>query len=41
MTVHGILHLLGYDHLEDSEAAKMEALETKIVTSLGFMAPYE
>jgi probable rRNA maturation factor len=41
MTVHGILHLLGYDHLEDSEAAKMETLETKIVTSLGFMAPYE
>ncbi|MFT6311258.1 MAG: putative rRNA maturation factor [Porticoccus sp.] len=41
MTVHGILHLLGYDHLEDSEATKMEALETEIVTTLGFMAPYE
>jgi probable rRNA maturation factor len=41
MTVHGILHLLGYDHLEDSEASVMEALETKILTTLGYTAPYE
>jgi probable rRNA maturation factor len=41
MTVHGILHLLGYDHLEDSEATVMEALETKILTTLGYTAPYE
>jgi probable rRNA maturation factor len=41
MTVHGILHLLGYDHLEDSEANVMEALETKILTTLGYTAPYE
>jgi probable rRNA maturation factor len=41
MTVHGILHLLGYDHLEDSEATIMEALETKILTTLGYTAPYE
>jgi len=41
MTVHGILHLLGYDHLKDSEAIVMEALETKILTTLGYTAPYE
>ena len=41
MTVHGILHLLGYDHLEDSEATVMEALETKTLTTLGYAAPYE
>jgi probable rRNA maturation factor len=41
MTVHGILHLLGYDHLADSEAIEMEAIETEILTTLGFTAPYE
>lgn len=41
MTVHGCLHLLGFDHIEDDEADEMEALETKIITGLGFTAPYE
>lgn len=40
MLVHGTLHLLGYDHLDDQEAEAMEALETDIVTTLGFAAPY-
>ena len=40
LTVHGVLHLLGYDHLEDGEAEKMEALETSILASLGFPDPY-
>ncbi|UUO24740.1 rRNA maturation RNase YbeY [Colwellia sp. M166] len=41
MVVHGCLHLLGFDHIEDDEAEEMEALETKIITALGFAAPYD
>lgn len=41
MVVHGTLHLLGYDHLTDGQAAQMEALETDILLRLGFSAPYE
>jgi probable rRNA maturation factor len=41
MLVHGVLHLLGYDHLEAEQAAEMEALETRILAGLGFPAPYE
>jgi probable rRNA maturation factor len=40
MLVHGSLHLLGYDHIEDTEAEAMEALETRIIIELGFPAPY-
>ena len=40
MLVHGSLHLLGYDHIEDTEAEAMEALETGIIIGLGFPAPY-
>lgn len=40
MIVHGTLHLLGYDHIEDDEADRMERLETTILTGLGFAAPY-
>lgn len=40
MLVHGTLHLLGYDHIEDSEAEAMEALETRILCQLGYPAPY-
>lgn len=40
MVVHGTLHLLGYDHIIEQEAIKMEALETKILTELGFADPY-
>ena len=40
MTVHGVLHLLGYDHLHNDQAVKMESLETEILTSMGYKAPY-
>lgn len=40
MTVHGVFHLLGYDHEEDAEAEKMEALEKIVMKSLGFPDPY-
>lgn len=40
LLVHGTLHLLGYDHLEAGEAARMEALETEILADLGIADPY-
>lgn len=40
MVVHGSLHLLGYDHIEDNEAEEMESLETQIMQELGFDDPY-
>lgn len=40
LTIHGILHLLGYDHLTDDEAATMEALEINALKKLGFENPY-
>lgn len=40
MTVHGALHLQGYDHENESEATVMEALETQIMARLGYPAPY-
>lgn len=40
MVVHGALHLLGYDHEVDDEAARMEAEERRILQSLGFSDPY-
>ncbi|UXN36283.1 rRNA maturation RNase YbeY [Avibacterium paragallinarum] len=40
MVVHGCLHLLGYDHIEDDEAEEMESLETEIMQKLGFADPY-
>lgn len=40
MVTHGILHLHGYDHLDDSSAEQMEALETKILSYSGFENPY-
>jgi probable rRNA maturation factor len=41
MTVHGVLHLCGYDHLESQQAKCMEELEVKILEELGFLSPYE
>lgn len=41
MIVHGTLHLLGYDHIEDDEALIMENLEVKILEELGFNNPYK
>ncbi len=40
LTVHGVLHVLGYDHIEESEAEAMEALETRILAGLGIADPY-
>jgi probable rRNA maturation factor len=41
MVIHGVLHLLGYDHIEDSEAEEMETLEIDTLTSLGYTNPYQ
>ena len=40
MLVHGTLHLLGYDHQIDTEAAKMEALEQRVLAQHGVANPY-
>lgn len=40
MVVHGTLHLLGYDHIEDADAIVMEGKETEILLSLGYPDPY-
>jgi probable rRNA maturation factor len=40
LTVHGVLHLRGYDHEVEEEARVMEALETRILHQLGYPDPY-
>ena len=41
LLIHGTLHLLGYDHLQEKQAQKMEKLETKLMQQLGFSDPYK
>lgn len=41
MVVHGIFHLLGYDHENDADADVMEALESKTMQLLGYPDPYQ
>lgn len=40
ITIHGTLHLLGYNHIINQEAIIMEKLETEIIAYLGYAAPY-
>lgn len=40
LVVHGVLHLLGFDHTNDEEAALMEATESRVLASLGIADPY-
>ena len=40
LLIHGLLHLLGHDHKDDTEASEMEALEVAALASLGWPDPY-
>ncbi|MFT5721512.1 MAG: putative rRNA maturation factor [Motiliproteus sp.] len=40
LVTHGILHLLGYDHIDDEDAQTMEALETRLLAGLNIADPY-
>ncbi len=40
LVIHGCLHLLGYDHIDDAEAEEMEALERQLLAELGYPDPY-
>lgn len=41
MVIHGVLHLLGYDHIENKDAEEMEALEINILSTLDISDPYQ
>ena len=41
LLVHGILHLLGYDHQSDQEAMEMENIEVEILSTFNIKSPYE
>jgi len=40
LTIHGVLHLLGYDHQHDAEAQEMERVEVEALARLGLPDPY-
>ncbi|NLY13370.1 MAG: rRNA maturation RNase YbeY [Gammaproteobacteria bacterium] len=40
LVIHGCLHLLGYDHIEDTEAEEMESLERQLLAEIGYPDPY-
>ena len=40
LVIHGVLHLQGYDHIEEEEAQEMESLEVKLLSELGVPDPY-
>lgn len=40
LVIHGCLHLLGYDHIDDAEAEEMESLERDLLAELGYPDPY-
>ena len=40
LCVHGVLHLVGYDHIDDTDAEEMEALEREILSGMGIPDPY-
>ena len=40
LVIHGVLHLLGFDHQTEEEAARMEATEIRLLDELGFADPY-
>lgn len=39
--IHGVLHLLGHDHLEEQDTARMQELEIRLLSKLGFANPYD
>ncbi len=41
MVIHGCLHLLGFDHINDADAEEMEALEVKLLSQLDISNPYD
>jgi probable rRNA maturation factor len=40
IVIHGVLHLLGYDHIKDDDAAVMQSLEVKLLNEMGYSNPY-
>ena len=40
LVIHGVLHLLGYDHQEETHATRMEQREARILTTFGYPDPY-
>ena len=38
--IHGVLHLLGYDHMEENEEAEMQAIEIQLLNKIGYENPY-